>query len=205
MVGLAIGTIVLGAAVTIFLTASKHSRDTINSARLNQELQTAVQMMSEDIRRAGYWGQAITGIDSGSNDNPFMTTATDITINASNNCILLTYDRDSDGVLPNIGTGTDDERYGYRLSNQALQSRPTGASFSCTAAASDWENITDPNVVQITAFTVTNNQSSVPIDAVSNLILRRIDISVTGQLTTDTSYSKTLVNSIRVRNDKFVP
>src|SRR6185503_16427844 len=97
----------------------------------------AMQLMSNDIRRAGYWGNAISDINTGANNNPFMAAGTDIAITGGN-CILFSYDYNNNGTLPTISSASDDERYGFRLSGSTLQTRPPGASFDCSAAASAW-------------------------------------------------------------------
>lgn len=55
MVGLAVGSIVLTAALSTYLMISESASDTLADARLNQELSAALAIMSNDIRRAGFW------------------------------------------------------------------------------------------------------------------------------------------------------
>ncbi len=64
LVGLAVGTLVLAAALRIYLMISEGARDTLMRARLDQELRAALDVMQADIRRAGYWDFADLGRDS---------------------------------------------------------------------------------------------------------------------------------------------
>lgn len=206
MVALVVNAIVFTALMGVFIANLDHYTKVINTNRLNQQLQGALQIMTADIRRAGYWANANNDIGADANSNPFMASGADITIGASNTCILFTYDRNGDGSLPSIGSSSDDERYGYRLSGGAIQTRPWGASFSCSAANSAWENVTDPTVVTITALTFTlTTQTLATGPGTAALNMRSVDISVTGQLVNDSTVTKTLTQHVRIRNDKFTP
>jgi prepilin peptidase dependent protein B len=136
LTALVLNLVLFGALFTIFLSNVQHYWTSISLNQLNQQMQTAMMIMSSEIRRAGYWANAQSDLGSTTNNNPFMAAGTDITIGNSNTCILFTYDSDSNGSLPSVGSASDDERYGFRLDNQALQARPYGASFNCAAASS---------------------------------------------------------------------
>ncbi|MDR3476517.1 MAG: prepilin-type N-terminal cleavage/methylation domain-containing protein [Gammaproteobacteria bacterium] len=205
VIALVVNIIVLAALVSIFVTNLQHYRKVINTNRLNQQLQTAMDIMSSDIRRAGFWSNASNDLNLDQNNNPFMTSTTDISVTGGN-CILFTYDHNQNGALPSISASSDDERYGYRLNGQTLQSRPWGASFACNAAASAWENITDPNVLLITNLTFTlNTQTILTGPGTAGITIRSVDISMTGTLANDTTTTKTITEHVRIRNDKFIP
>lgn len=205
MVALAINFIILLGLLSVFSNNMNHSSRATSQDLLNQQLESAMLMMANDIRRAGYWGLAMNDVGTGLNNNPFMASGVDINVSAGN-CILFAYDYNNDGSLASISAASDDERYGYRLNNQTLQSRPPGSNFACNAAASNWENVTDPGTVQITALSFTLNSSTLPVGATTRTILvRSVDISITGRLTSNTAVSKTLTQHVRIMNDKFTP
>lgn len=202
LVTLVILSLLVVSLLATYVTSAQRSQGALNVARLDQSLQRAMSLMSNDIRRAGFWGNATSGIHSAANNNPFMTT--DISINGAGDCILFAYDQDGDGTLPSIGAGSDDERYGYRVLNNIIQARPTGASYDCSAAASAWENITDVNVLQVTALTFVESDKIVLVGSgTPTMKIRSITISMTGRLTSDNSVTKTLTEQVRVRNDKY--
>jgi prepilin peptidase dependent protein B len=207
LVALVINVLVLGSLLGIFIANLNHYTTTINSNRLNQQLQAVMQLMTSDIRRAGYWSNASNNIATDTNTNPFIVAGTtDISVGGTgNNCILFSYDHNSNGTLPGLSTTADDERYGYRLVGGAIQTRPWGATFNCSAATTNWENITDPTVT-ITAltFNLTTQTLSTGLGA-SSLTTRSVDISLTGQLTSNSAITKTLTEHVRIRNDKFNP
>lgn len=205
MVALVINFIIFAALITVFNNNLTHYNKTISSNRLFEQLQGAMLLMTSDIRRAGFWANAANDVGLDQNNNPFMTNAMDISINGSNNCILFGYDRNSDGALATISSSSDDERYGFRLMNGVLQARPPGASFACDAAATNWENVTDPSIT-VTALTFTLNQTTLTTGpGVKGTIIRSVDITLTGRLAADTTVTKTLTQHVRIRNDKFIP
>ena len=206
LVVLVVASILLSSLLAVYSTALLAYQRAMNTARLTQSLQSAMLLMTNDIRRAGFWKNAKTDVNAGSNHNPFMLN--DITVNGTNNCILFTYDRNGLGSLPSIGAGTDDERYGFRLQSGAIQSRPSGAMYDCNAPSGNWLNITDPASITITqlTFTVTNTSLSVPAGSGSpTLIIRTVNVSITGQLLSDSTVTKTLNQLVRVHNDNYSP
>lgn len=104
MVGLTVGFIVIGGIMTIYTQTAGSSASTISSARLNQELNAIMQLMTNDIRRAGYWADFAP---SSSNDkNPFNDSTLGYQLQigtwSSKPCVTYTYDldgirEDSDG------------------------------------------------------------------------------------------------------------
>jgi len=204
LIALVINAILFTALMSIFIVNLTHYNSIINVNRLNQQLESSMQLMVSDIRRAGFWMNARNDIGTHQNNNPFMAAGIDLTIGASNTCILFAYDRNNNGSLPSVGSSSDDERYGYKLSGQSIQTRPWGGSYNCTGT--DWENVTDPNLVKVTALTFTLTTQSLPVMGTSSTIsLRSIDITLTGQLTNDPTVTKTLTQHVRIRNDKFNP
>ena len=204
LTALAINVILFAGLIGIFLSNINHYRESINTNRLEQQLQTAMMIMSDEIRRAGYWANAQDDIGSGANNNPFMATGVDITVGSGGSCILLAYDANNNGSLPGISSSTDDERYGFRLSGNILQTRPPGAPYDCATAASNWENITNPNVIEVTALSFTLNSATIATGpGAKSLIQRSVDISLTGRLTSDNSIIKTITKHVRIMNDKF--
>jgi len=204
LTALAINVILFAGLIGIFLSNINHYRESINTNRLEQQLQTAMMIMSDEIRRAGYWANAQDDIGSGANNNPFMATGVDITVGSGGSCILLAYDANNNGSLPGISSSIDDERYGFRLSGNILQTRPPGAPYDCATAASNWENITNPNVIEVTALSFVLNSATIATGpGAKTLIQRSVDISLTGRLTSDNSITKTITRHVRIMNDKF--
>jgi prepilin peptidase dependent protein B len=206
LVALVINALLLSAMVAIFIANINHYNRVINFNRLNDQLNAAMQFMTNEIRRAGYWGNVSADVGTHQNNNPFVASGVDVSINVGQNCILFSYDKDDNGALPTISNSVDDERYGFRLDGQTLQARPRGASFDCSAPSSSWENVTDLNYVQITALTFTLNSHTITTGpATKGITFRSVDITLTGRLTSDNSITRTLTQHVGIRNDKFIP
>lgn len=207
MVAVVINLILFAGLLTFFVNNLEHYRKEMNINRLYDQLHLAMQLMANDIRRAGYWANVSNDIGTNQNNNPFMVTGTsDVIVNNTNNCILFSYDHDNNGSLASVSSASDDERYGYRLNNGVLQARPPGAAYSCTASSTNWENMTDPNVITITNLTFTLNSTTITTGPGSQgIIIRSVDITLTGRLTRDNSVTKTVSQHVRIRNDKFIP
>lgn len=195
MIALLIAAIVIAGVMSVFVSVIRHSHGDIELGRLDSNLHKVVGTIARDVGRAGYWANSET-----SATNPFTQSGTDISVNAANNCLLITYDHNDDGSLPSESSGSDDERYGYRLMNGAIQYRPNNASFDCAASSASWTNMTDPNVVTITNFSVTKNTLTN-----ANIEIRTITLSITGQLVSDTAITKTITQTIKVQNDRYAP
>ncbi len=202
LIALSIGMVIIAGTLAVFFAMIKQSRGLLEISRLDRDLNNAMIIMVTDIQRAGYWSLASTN-----NTNPFMTTGTtDITVTGAN-CILFAYDITGSGVLPVIGTGTDDDRYGYRLSGGAIQFRPVNATnYVCSAAAATWTNLTDPKVETITALSFVLTNVAITIGAGPHTTnLRQVAITLTGQLVSDSTITKTITRTVRVYNDKYLP
>src|SRR5207249_1295282 len=61
MVSVAIGLILVAGALTLFTTNVVGSRKLTVEARVNQDLRAAADLIARDVRRAGYWANAISG------------------------------------------------------------------------------------------------------------------------------------------------
>jgi len=203
MIGLLIGLIVLSGATYIFVITVKSSRDVMYSARLNQELAAAVSIIAGDMRRAGAWRQ-VAG-----NSSPYSDIGMDFKVVSGANCVLYNYDADGSGA---IGTT---EYHGVRLLNSVLELKSSGTDMSnCTSG--QWDPITDDNFMTITEATfldqsvctvITSTTSSavcpaaVGTDEVRSV--RELAFTISAEVKNDTSWKKTVQESVRIRNDFY--
>lgn len=162
MIALVIGLIIVAATISIYVATTRGSSDTIKAARLNHDLESVMGIMVNDIRRAGYWGGAIAGVDS--RTNPF--TQVPVAANGQPNihipsatCLLYSYDEDGDGHYDadnnNFADAVDDadEFYGFKLENGAIKMRQSvknaGITYGncvgtdcCNSTYGNWEAMT---------------------------------------------------------------
>lgn len=141
MVGIVVSLLIVAAAAATYLTTARTGRDAIGSARLNVEMRSAMDLMVEEIRRAGY--SAVGGVA-----NPFSSlvagTYTDLTVTGGT-CIEFAYDNDGDGFVD------ADEFFGLRVVNGVIEMRDRTAGGGVIAACTTgtWLPITDGAVVTI--------------------------------------------------------
>ncbi len=161
----------------MYVQAIRSSNDTLRSSKLNQEISALMSVIVNDVRRAGFWGN----LGSGDYDqNPFSQTgATALTVlddMASNadqgplgqgSCLVYAYDAT---YLPGNVAGTLEatDLFGFRLNGTVVQMRQTGVvdGVACvggtcnTCSNGTWQNVTDPDLIEITAlnFDLSNSQ-----------------------------------------------
>lgn len=198
------GFLMLG-LIGLFIATNMHAKQALLNAKVEMMAQAATSLMEQDIASAGFWGNA-----GSSSINPFMQDGTtDVFISADAQCILLTYDKNGDGQLPAISSSYDDERYGYRLQNNAIQYRPWGASFDCSAPSGAWVNLTDPNSMHVASLRFNLDANSIDIDGAGpgiSILSSRIVTINTNIATIDApSDHKTYIRLVRLRNDKYSP
>jgi len=165
MVGIAVGLIVIAVVLSVYIATIRGSTASLSAAKLNQELRGTMDIMINDVRRAGFWGTAAAG----DLDSPFTRRAagdfTDIYIPAGGGCVLYTYD--ATYQLPSNDLGSPDDSgdqgtdfFGFKLVNGVVQMRHGGDS-NASADCSDgsWEGITDANTVVVDALTFTTGGS----------------------------------------------
>lgn len=204
MVGITLGLFLLGGAITMFVTNLSSSRIMLLEARINQDLRAAADLISRDLRRSGYWGNAISGTVVGSTatsatSNPYTSISCTSCSGTSTAQITYTYTQDSteDNSVGN------NEQFGFRLSSGALQMQTSSGT---------WQTMTDANIVTITNFNITESSTgisvasactSTPTSNTPTVYVRRYDITMTGQATSDSAITRTLQTSVRVRNDRI--
>jgi len=219
MIGLAIGLLIVGGATSVYVNAVRSSADTLRSAKLNIELQGALNMMVSEIRRAGYSNVTTTNL----NNNPFTQASTNIAI-PSASCILIAYDHNGNGVVD------PSDQIGFKKNGSAISMRYSGGSTSagCSGAGDSWESITDSNsiIVESLIFSTSaqclNAQTSASsasqaciagqtvydtaasAAAKSDLVeIRNVTISIVGHHKDDATTRMTLTQSVKIRNDRI--
>jgi len=230
MIGLLVGTIVAGGAISVFTNSMKSSTDNIELTRLNQDMRAMMDIMVRDIRRAGY-ATDDPAIDAAALLlNPFLDSATggattDIAVYDGGSCIVYSYNRNIDHP-PVVDSS---ERLGFRLINNNLQMRTGGAVTNENCTDGSWQSITEP-AVEITALAFAVAESELSATKMLNgagdgnvngfcdegeacnacdtddkcLYIRTVAISLTGRLKAAPTVFQTITEQVRVRNDKYL-
>lgn len=146
MIALLLGLVVVGATMNIYISTTGSSANIIKSARLNHDLESVMTLMTNDIKRSGYWAGATVAADT--RLNPFTATTANIQIPA-NNCILYSYDADGDGTVDS------NEQYGFKLENNSIKIRKSGTTTDiagCGTTNQNWEEFIDGNQLTISSL-----------------------------------------------------
>lgn len=275
LVGIAVGMIIVAAAVSMLFTTLRNSNDNIKMARLEQDLRQTMQMLTRDLRRATTWdasvdvakvalaapltlsansgsvtvssttsgalasigsnavggtlihvdnaGTVYKGTISAYSSGTYTvsltgTWPTDVAttngiikgswnilrpesaVTVASDCVLFIYD-----FHVNDGDPYTTGRYGYRYdsTDKAVEIRTSGASSDSCVSGGTWQNLTDENVVEITSFSVTDNSPAAVSSSGLNVAVREYTVVITGRLKSDSTVSRTLQETIRVRNDSL--
>lgn len=202
LVGVTIALFVVGGGLSVFARNLVASRQVLAETRLNQDLRSAMDLLTRDMRRAGYWGNAIQGTQnigasSATTANPYAA------ITASSG--QLTYAFSADASVDN-NTLDAAEQFGMRLNSGTLQLR---------TAADTWSDITDSKSLTVTAFTVTASTTTLPLGhfcarpcAVGapncpTTTVRSVTLVVQGQSAQDSTIERSLRSTVRLRNDQL--
>lgn len=200
LMALLISTIVTAAVITLFSNSLDTSRQLMGTAKLDQTLNNATETIAQDIQRAGYTTNATT-----SAINPFFSGSDDVNIGGSSDCVTFSYQIDGT-TTPT----TSVNRFGYRLSGNTIQYR-TSAAGANPCAGGGWANLTDPNIITISAFTVTLNTTNISPSTGATTATnpytsyRSVTISITGNLVSDATVSRSVTRTIKIFNNKYTP
>ncbi|WP_310061258.1 PilW family protein [Lysobacter niastensis] len=229
MVALVAGMIVVGAVLAFALSSIRANSEYVRSTRLTQELRTSLETATDDLRRAGYDEDAMRYVSR----PPTFTAASPfsrIFLSTNGSCVIYAYDRENGGMgVLNLDNG---EVRGIRRVVATINGRQvgvlemaesaTGVQPDCGGAAVDyssypascssggWCPLSDPRVVDITAFQVVNDRAAtggVPGliaaagTAVLPMQLRKMQVTLTGSLVSMPGVSRTITTDVRVRAD----
>jgi Tfp pilus assembly protein PilW len=204
MVGLTAGLFVLLVLTTFFVSQVSGNTGMLNTTRLNQELRAVMDLTVRDIRRGGYWGNAISGVwyegSPGVTTNPLQSITVGTTVNptttTTGNVLQYAYDLNGNGAID------DQENYAIQLNTATtVVELVQGISTPTTT------QLSDPGTTTITDLTFSlapANASAITCIAGGTpptLTVRELTISLTGRLTSDTSVTRTLQETVRIRTD----
>ena len=146
MVGIAIGLFVIGGATKLFIDYLSSNRRLLIETRVNQDLRAAADVVVRDLRRAGYWNNAVAGV--------YSLGATAVVANPhknGNGAVSSTSASVNYSYARNDGDALDTNEYGgFRLVQGVLQMLDRGIP----TVESNWLDLTDPATLSVTAFTV---------------------------------------------------
>jgi prepilin peptidase dependent protein B len=211
MIGLTAGAIVVAAVLVFTVATVRANAQTVTSTRLTQDIRTSLNLVTREIRRAGYDRRAEVTIATNSPGLRF----TNLTVNGAQDCLLLGYNR------PEVNPGTGivpEELKGFRRAVVngvgVLQGHGNLASLDvsqCTGSAG-WIPLTDPGLVDIQTARFALSRRCVfpdadnapPCDPDPNgisAVVRSVDVTLGGQMVGQPDVQRTVTDSVRIRAD----
>jgi type IV pilus assembly protein PilW len=202
MVGLAVGLVIVAAALALTASHLRESRATLQESRLQHDLQAAVEVVTRDLRRAGYWADAAAGLSRNGTaalDNPYAS----FDLAASNAAVGFSYSRDESENQ----RVDDNERFGFRLHAGAIE---------MLLGSGNWQALTDTGTLVVTALALTPDVRETALDGLCErpcpstdascprLQVRSIDLAITARSTADPALVRSARSRLRLRNDVSV-
>jgi len=203
LVSVALSLIAVTTMVVLMANTLGTGSETIQMARLSQELRASIQLMSRDLRRANYHSGYLNcfGNFDCRNDLGIEAYVNTININAAGNCFWYWLDRDGDADLSNDAVG------GFRYSTVGdvgvLQMRIAGNAAANCDGETGWESITDPDKIDITAFNISNSDSYTEslTSAGDVQTVEKIRLTINGRMASNPAVQRQIQDLILVRND----
>jgi prepilin peptidase dependent protein B len=219
MVSIAVGMFLVAGAVSVFVTHLSNSRKMLLEARVEQDLRAAADLISRDVRRAGYWQNSIRGtVATGSSSTTTANVYAPMAPDASASQVTYSYSRDT----TENNTLDTNEQFGFRMNS-------TDHTLEMQTANGTWQKITDPDSIYIESFAVTPTSTPVDVSVACartccdsamvtagtcttvnitpttstcpQITLRQIDFTIIAHATTDSKVTRSLKTRTRVRND----
>lgn len=226
MVAMVAGLIVTAAVLAFTFSSMKSNGEYVVSTRLTQELRNTLELVTRDLRRAGYDENALSNLATG-NASPFGRVEV-LRAGNTNSCVLYAYDRESSGSFqPGVLDFDNGEVRGVRLVSQTVNGVNVGIveyaessasgddELDCDASTADytktpvacnatthWCALSDPRTLDITAFTITDNSEIVGTSP-NQVRLRDLVVRITGRPVGNTEYTRDVVSTVRIRTDCF--
>ena len=211
MVGGTIGLFILAGATMVATTQLADNRRMLLENQVNQDLRAALDIITRDLRRAGYWAQATSAVWASDTSTALANPYQKVTSTSSQIEYLRSQDervRCSGKVLCDNGQVDNDERAGFRLSS-------SGNTIDMLVSVGNWQALTDASVMKITNFSIdlAGSQSvDVPCTADTcpavgpngcplKLQVRNAVVTITAEAVHDPSVVRSAQSFVRLRND----
>jgi Tfp pilus assembly protein PilW len=213
LISLALSVVVTMSMVALMSNSMGSATRIIQMTQLTDELRNTMSMMSRDVRRANYNPYSIycyANADCGVTDDTLkMNFIDDLDVVAyqGNNCLRYFLERTAPTGEPGtVGGG------GFRLATAGGVGQIemwTGAGAPPDdCSGNNWIAVTDPGFVNITEFTVNDDDGSFSETVTrkdgSTLLTmrtRQVRMQVEGELLIDPTITRRIEDTIRVRND----
>jgi prepilin peptidase dependent protein B len=203
LVGLALGLVLVSFALLGWALQVRETRHLLLETRLMQDLRTTADLMSRNLRRAGHWAGAPSGVWQGdgadlrSNPHAHLELAADkVTFSHS--------PPDARDIEP-AGLG----QLGYRLRQGVIEMQMNSGA---------WQSMTDAGTMVVTAIDLSAETVKEPLGGLCTRAcpasagdtcpptqeVRRVALHIRAASARDASVTRELQSSVRLRNDTLL-
>lgn len=140
MVGVAVGLFVVGGATKLFVDFLGNNRRLLLETRVNQDLRAAADLIARDLRRGGYWRNALAGVSTDPLVAPVPNPHRAVTYNAGTNVLSYSYAKDGNNTF--VANTVED--FGIQRVVDI-----NGVGVVQLRTANNWRTITDPGTLDI--------------------------------------------------------
>lgn len=204
MVGLAIGLFITAIGGTLLASHVRENRSLLLEARLMQDLRTAADVITRDLRRAGHWAGATSGVWTPGTiaviTNPYAAVTPD---SAASDAVNFRYSRDA----TENNVVDSNEQFGFRLRNGTIEMLLGG---------SGWQALTDAGTLTVSSFSVTPSVERIDLQGICSKAcpagsatcpprqdVRSLALLISGRSATDASVTRSVRSQVRLRNDSI--
>ena len=204
MIGLAIGLFITAIGGTLLASHVRENRSLLLEARLMQDLRTAADVITRDLRRAGHWAGATSGVwlagTTGAITNPYAAVSPD---SAASDAASFRYSRDA----TENNVVDSNEQFGFRLRNGTIEMLLGG---------SGWQALTDAGTLTVSAFSVTPSVERIDLQGSCSKAcpagstacppqqeVRSLALQISGRSASDAGVTRSVRSQVRLRNDSI--
>lgn len=223
MVGITISMFILAGASLVLTTQLDSNRRLLLEAQVQQDLRATADMISRDVRRAGYWGSSFCNVQPAAQDaaacpaaNPYNSMTPAVAAGAQA-VETLEYRRSTDfenGRSINFEDGGVDAQANRPREHVGFRFNRGAGTIEYMVGNNNWQTLTDPAVLRITQFAMTINSRALPVpcDAMGCQAMgpacggpmtvhsRELTFTIVGNAVHDASVQRSLRENVRLRN-----
>jgi prepilin-type N-terminal cleavage/methylation domain-containing protein len=224
MVAITAGVLVAGSVVVFAMSSMKSNGDFVQSTRLTQELRNSLDLVSRDLRRAGYNDDAL-GFLGNPNTSPFARLRVEDITEADgthSDCVLYAYDRTAAGGLKGTLDVNNGEARGIRRKEVTVNGKTigvleygvsaNGVKPACGDAALDyaivpvacvgtWCPLVDARNLDIADFDITQDTQPLGAAATGQMLIRTLRLSMTGRLAAKNDFVRRVETRVKIQAD----
>jgi prepilin-type N-terminal cleavage/methylation domain-containing protein len=201
LISMLLGLMVVGMMISLYTSSVVNNSKIINQGKLNLEVKSLIELMSRDIRRAGYWADATSSaLSTGFSQNLYTGASAALAVSPDQSCITFAYDMDA--ANPEV---TAQEYIGYKLQQGGVYVR---SGFSPCEASANWTQLTNDAiyieklVFNLTKVNAKGELGTVPSEGL-NTLMSTVTINLKASLVSDRNKAVELDKTVLVRNQDY--